>query len=61
MIVTPFVVKPVARNTLARPDDNWLPASDDKANFLGHMNRIYGREEEIPQGDYEGDIGFIIE
>ncbi|MGI9408092.1 MAG: type II and III secretion system protein family protein, partial [Hyphomicrobiaceae bacterium] len=61
VIVTPVIVKPVQRDKLARPDDNWMPASDGKANFLGHMNRIYGRDEEIPEGDYKGDIGFIIE
>ncbi|MGI9407381.1 MAG: type II and III secretion system protein family protein, partial [Hyphomicrobiaceae bacterium] len=61
VIVTPYIVKPVARSAVARPDDNWLPASDNKANFLGHMNRFYGREEEVPEGDYKGDIGFIIE
>ncbi len=61
VIVTPYVVKPTARKDLARPDDNWLPASDNKANFLGHMNRIYGREDAVPAGDYKGDVGFIIE
>lgn len=62
VIVTPYLVKPTARKDLARPDDNWMPASDDKANFLGHMNRIYGREESVPQdGGYKGDVGFIIE
>ncbi|MEL6423479.1 MAG: type II and III secretion system protein family protein, partial [Pseudomonadota bacterium] len=64
VIVTPLVVKPVARTDLARPDDNWMPASDRKANFLGHMNRIYGREEHLPEaeaGSMKDDVGFIIE
>jgi len=61
VIVTPFVVKPVARSKLARPDDNFMPASDPKGYFLGHLNRIYGRKVEMPTGRYEGDIGFIIE
>jgi len=61
VIVTPYIVQPVRRNKLGRPDDNWMPASDGKANFLGHMNRIYGRDEDIPAGDYKGDVGFIIE
>jgi pilus assembly protein CpaC len=61
VIITPYIVKPVGRNKLSRPDDNWMPASDSKATFLGHMNRIYGREDEVPTGDYKGDVGFIIE
>ncbi|MEO0620099.1 MAG: type II and III secretion system protein family protein [Pseudomonadota bacterium] len=64
VIVTPIMVKPVGRNQLARPDDNWLPASDRKANFLGHMNRIYGREEHLPteaEASMKDDVGFIIE
>lgn len=61
VIVTPLVVKPVGRNKLARPDENFMPASDPKGYLLGHLNRIYGRKVELPTGQYEGDVGFIIE
>ena len=43
VIVTPYMVRPTARQNLARPDDGLAPASDRKANFLGHLNRIYGK------------------
>ncbi|MFZ0853341.1 MAG: type II and III secretion system protein family protein [Hyphomicrobiaceae bacterium] len=45
VIVTPYTVRPTARQNLARPDDGLAPATDRKANFLGHLNRIYGRAE----------------
>ena len=31
------------------------------ANFLGHLNRIYGRGRALPAGDLKGDYGFIVE
>lgn len=61
VIVTPYVVRPTARQELARPLDGLAEASDMKANFLGHLNRIYGRSEAMPVGDLKGDYGFIVE
>jgi hypothetical protein len=28
---------------------------------MGHINRIYGPPDHVPQGRYEGDVGFIVE
>lgn len=61
VIVTPYMVKPVARQKLVRPDDGLAPATDMKANFLGHLNRIYGRGAPLPDGSLKGDYGFIVE
>lgn len=61
VIVTPYLVKPVARQELATPTDGLAAATDMKANFLGHLNRIYGRSEAPPVGDLKGDYGFIVE
>jgi pilus assembly protein CpaC len=61
VIVTPFVVRPTARKNLARPDDGLIAASDLKANFLGHLNRIYGRGRELPPGALKGEHGFIVD
>jgi pilus assembly protein CpaC len=61
VIVTPFIVRPTARKNLARPDDGLAAASDLKANFLGHLNRIYGKGRELPPGALKGDYGFIVD
>ncbi len=61
VIVTPYMVRPVARQELARPLDGLGDPTDRKANFLGHINRIYGGGREAPVGDLKGDYGFIVE
>jgi pilus assembly protein CpaC len=61
VIVTPYMVRPTARQNLVRSDDGFAPASDLKADLLGHLNRVYGRGRELPPGDLKGDHGFIVE
>ena len=58
IIATPYLVRPVARTELQRPDDNFQPENDTKANLLGRVNRIYGNRNS-PKGPYHGSIGFI--
>lgn len=61
IIVTPYLVRPVARQKLARPDDNFTPPSDTAGIFLGRVNRIYGTvNKKLPKGRYHGKIGFIF-
>ena len=61
VIATPYLVRPIARQKIARPDDNFMPSADGAANFLGRLNRVYGKVEgELPQGRYHGKIGFIF-
>ncbi|MEM6461558.1 MAG: type II and III secretion system protein family protein [Pseudomonadota bacterium] len=60
IIATPYLVRPVARNKLNRPDDNLNASSDGAANFLGRVNRVYGQmETDLPKGRYYGVVGFI--
>ncbi|MER8489760.1 type II and III secretion system protein family protein [Mesorhizobium australicum] len=60
IIITPYLVKPVARNELAKPDDNFNAASDGAAMFLGKVNRVYGTmRTDRPNGRYHGVVGFI--
>ncbi len=61
VIVTPYLVKATSRQQLAIPTDGLAPATDMKANFLGHLNRIYGKSEALPDGGLKGDYGFIVE
>ncbi|RVN98047.1 type II and III secretion system protein family protein, partial [Sinorhizobium meliloti] len=60
IIATPYLVRPVARSAISRPDDNFNPANDLESFFLGRVNRIYGRPEaQPPAGRYHGNVGFI--
>ena len=59
IIATPYLVKPVARGELSRPDDNFNPTDDLSSAFLGEVNRIYGNRQARPAGQYHGNVGFI--
>lgn len=59
IIATPYLVRPVARNQISRPDDNFNPSADLPGFFLGEVNRIYGNRSAQPVGQYHGNVGFI--
>jgi pilus assembly protein CpaC len=59
VIVTPYVVRPVQRQKLARPDDNLLPSGDINAKLRGEVNRISKRPT-VTGGSLK-DYGFIVE
>jgi pilus assembly protein CpaC len=61
VVITPYMVDHTSRSKLALPTDGLMPASDARANFLGQLNKIYGRRETLPAGEYEGNYGFIVE
>jgi pilus assembly protein CpaC len=62
VIVTPYLVQPVARQKLGAPSDGLAEATDLKGIFLGHLNRIYGHDPAAqPVSDLKGDYGFIVE
>ncbi len=46
VIVTPYMVNPVATRKLTYPGKGFAPASDEKRNLLGRMNRVYGHRKE---------------
>lgn len=60
VMVTPYIVRPVSANQLARPDDNYQDASDPAGMFIGRLNRIYGTAgAPAPRGRFNGPVGFI--
>ncbi|MBR0557447.1 type II and III secretion system protein family protein [Ciceribacter sp. L1K23] len=59
IIATPYLVRPVARNQLQRPDDNFSPTDDFSSVFLNRVNKVYGRKEGQVNGRYHGAVGFI--
>lgn len=61
VIVTPYPGAADCRKDLAKPIDGLANPTDRKANFLGHLNAIYGRGSSAPVGDLKGDYGFIVD
>jgi pilus assembly protein CpaC len=62
IIVTPYVVKPVARKELSRPDDGFADPADPATVLLGRINRVYGAPGQVdPRRAYHGKVGFIID
>lgn len=61
IIATPYLVRPVARDKLARPDDNFSPSNDAGVFFMNRVNKIYGRKDAPPvaDADFHGTVGFI--
>ncbi|QYA13338.1 type II and III secretion system protein family protein [Rhizobium sp. AB2/73] len=61
IIATPYLVRPVARDKLARPDDNFSPTNDAGVFFMNRVNKIYGRKDGPPvaDADFHGTVGFI--
>ncbi len=65
VIVTPFVVRAVARRNLSRPDDGFADATDPESILLGRLNRIYGAPkptaQHVQRNAYRGNYGFILD
>ena len=61
IVVTPYLVRPVARSKIALPDEGFDPASDATGTFMGRLNKVYGTKQgNRPKGRYTGSIGFIL-
>ena len=60
VIVTPYIVRAVARRNLSRPDDGFADASDPATILLGRLNRIYGvpkpKDPHVQQSNYRGNL-----
>jgi pilus assembly protein CpaC len=62
VIVTPYIVRAVARKDLSRPDDGFADASDPASVLLGNLNRIYGVPGNADtKRTYRGNYGFILD
>jgi pilus assembly protein CpaC len=62
VLVTPYVVRAVARKDLSQPDDGFADASDPAQVLLGRFNRIYGvGGMPDPPDNYRGKYGFILD
>ncbi len=60
IIVTPIIVRPVAANALAKPDDGFTDATDPQTWLLGRMNKLYATPSNPEAAkNYHGHVGFI--
>jgi len=62
ILVTPYVVHPVAQKDLSRPDDGFADAPDPSTVLMGRLNRLYGTSGPVEsQRTYRGNYGFILD
>lgn len=61
ILVTPYLTTHARKKDFAKPDDGYMPQSELKELFFGHINRVYGRPTHPPASRYHGDYGFIID
>jgi pilus assembly protein CpaC len=60
VIVTPILVRPTVEGKLATPDKNFNPPTDRQRILLGRLNKVYGGSGKV-DGEYHGNVGFIVE
>jgi pilus assembly protein CpaC len=61
IFVTPYLVRPTTEASLNSPDKNFRPSSDAQAILFGHLNKVYGGGVALPAGEYNGNVGFIVQ
>lgn len=61
VMVTPHIVRSVAQKQLESPDKNFSPATDRQSILFGRLNKVYGSAGRAPQGNYQGNVGYIVE
>jgi pilus assembly protein CpaC len=61
IFVTPYIVRPSTEASLSSPDKNFRPSSDAQAILFGHLNKVYGGGVALPAGEYNGNVGFIVQ
>jgi len=62
IVVTPYLVRPVSPQEVARPTDNLSDATDPQGVMLGRVNRLYATTDN-PQiiKNFKGKVGFIAD
>ncbi|MDE2384158.1 MAG: type II and III secretion system protein family protein [Alphaproteobacteria bacterium] len=61
VLVTPHIVRSVAQKQLEVPDKNLNIATDGQTLLMGRLNKIYGNKDRAPNGNYGGNVGYIVE
>ncbi len=61
ILVSPYIASHAAKQDLAKPNDGYMPSSELRELFFGHINRVYGHDAPPGRGRYQGDYGFIVD
>lgn len=61
IIVTAYLVDPVAETQLAMPDQGFSVPTDVETILMGRLNSVYGRQEPASAAVPPGTIGYIVE
>ncbi len=61
IIITPYLVDPVAMNELATPDLGYVPANAADSGLLGRLHAMYGVGEGATGRRLQGPVGYIVE
>ncbi len=60
ILITPYLARSGAAPVL--PTDGVVAAGDAEANFLGHMEKMYGvGDPGVSAGNYQGQVGFVLD
>jgi len=61
VLVTPYLVKPVAQQKLALPTDGYAPPSDLDTILLGRNNAVHGPDRALgAKNTIQGPVGFVM-
>lgn len=61
ILVTPYIATHTHASIAEKPTDGYMPSSELKELFFGHINRIYGGEVAPGPHEFTGDYGYIID
>jgi pilus assembly protein CpaC len=61
IIVTPYLVRATGEKQLVTPDKGYNTPTDRQTIFMGRLNKVYGANGKSPDGNYNGNVGFIVE
>jgi len=61
IIVTPYLVDPMAQQEASIPGEGFAPASDFETLFLGRLNAVYGQDRPMSVRPAQNTVGFILD
>jgi pilus assembly protein CpaC len=60
VMVTPYLVNPVAEAALAKPSDGYITPTDPETLLLGKLNTVYKKSEKPLTPEAAAPVGFVV-